>query len=116
MICELSGFWNPGETVGLYQVAAYRRNPYFSIRVSLIFETSLLVDSLHRQPDQFHPAAQLELLLDVRSISLDRLDAEVELLRDLSRSRSAPHHLKDLQFTVAQRVNPRDCARSASIG
>src|SRR2546430_15749154 len=67
----------------------------------------LLVDLLNGQADQFHTAPQLKLLLDMRTIGLNGLHAQMQACRDFASGAAAPDELKHLQFPIAQTLNSR---------
>src|SRR5271166_1136776 len=48
--------------------------------------------------DEFRPGLDIELLLDVRAMDLDGLDADVQLRRHLRGTEAAPEQFKDLEL------------------
>src|ERR1044071_1627947 len=62
------------------------------------------LDPLHGVTDQLGRALDVELALDVLAMSLDRLDAQAELLGDLAGAHALAHPAKDLELAIAERL------------
>src|SRR5579863_3573795 len=63
----------------------------------------------HGFAQQFGSGSQIEFHFDTCGITLNRFEADVQVLSDLPRVVAAPQQLKYFQFTVAQMLDGRSC-------